>query len=310
MSSEVDILLATYNGQKYIEQQLNSIVGQSYSNWKLYIRDDGSIDDTLAIVKRYISNYPEKMYLVEDGLERLGPAKSFEQLCVHSDSKYIAFCDQDDVWLPFKLQLQIEKMIELEEVHKTNKPILVHTDLVVVDDRLNLVSESFWQYQHLAPGKMSTLRRQLVQNCVTGCTVLINRSLIELALPIPQKVIMHDWWLALVAVSEGVMCEVNVPTVKYRQHENNDTGAKHWGLRFIIKSIKRGRDLQIQSLLKTRTQAVMLLESNVLSDKNRKIVERYISMYSGNWFLRRIKMFRMGFFKYGLFRNIAMFLRI
>ena len=310
MTYQIDILLSTFNGEKYLSTQIDSLLNQTYKNWRLLIRDDLSTDGTMSLVNDYKSKFPDKITVLDNHAINKGVVGSFETLIEASSAQYVAFCDQDDVWSPNKLQLQIEKIISLENKHGISTPILVHTDLAVVDDKLNVVSESFWQYQHLAPGKMSTLRRQLVQNCVTGCTVLINRSLIELALPIPQKVIMHDWWLALVAVSEGVMCEVNVPTVKYRQHENNDTGAKHWGLRFIIKSIKRGRDLQIQSLLKTRTQAVMLLESNVLSDKNRKIVERYISMYSGNWFLRRIKMFRMGFFKYGLFRNIAMFLRI
>lgn len=125
-----------------------------------------------------------------------------------------------------------------------------------------------------------------------------------------QAVIMHDWWMALIAVSEGIVCGLNAKTVKYRQHDNNDTGAKQWGLGFIIKTIRQGFGPQLQNLIKTRVQAEALVGVGVLSDVNRRIVRRYISLFSSNWFKRRIDMLRMRFLKYGVIRNIAMFLRI
>jgi len=310
MADTIEILLPTYNGEKFLSEQIDSLLNQTYKNWHLIIRDDISNDGTMSLVNEYKQKYPDNISILDNQFIKKGIVGSFESLIEASSAQYIAFCDQDDVWLPNKLQLQIEKIVKLEELYGCSMPILVHTDLIVVDDELNLLSESFWQYQHLAPDKMCSLQRQLVQNCVTGCTVLVNRPLLELALPIPKGVIMHDWWLALIAVSEGVLCELDAATVKYRQHDNNDTGAKHWGVHFIIKAIRQSRHLQIQSLMKTRTQAEALLSVNILNDENREIVERYISMYSGNWFARRIEMFRMGFFKYGLLRNIAMFLRI
>jgi len=134
--------------------------------------------------------------------------------------------------------------------------------------------------------------------------------LIERVLPFPEGVIMHDWWTALIGVSAGIVCGMNIPTVKYRQHDKNDTGAKRWGLGFIIRSASRGRESQLRSLQKTCVQAEALMAAGVLNDKNSRIVRKYVSLYTGNWLIRRIEMLRGGFFKYGVLRNIAMLLRI
>jgi glycosyltransferase involved in cell wall biosynthesis len=310
MTYLVDILLPTYNGEKFLSAQIDSLLGQTYSEWRLIIRDDLSSDGTLSLINNYKEKYPDKIYLLNNQSIKKGIIGSFEALLEFSTAPYVALCDQDDVWNDDKLLLQADKIRELEAFYGSSMPILVHTDLCVVNDCLDMISESFWNYQHFSPDKMCSLPRMLVQNSVTGCTVLVNRPLVELALPFPDGVIMHDWWMALIAVSEGIVYDMKVATVKYRQHDNNDTGAKQWGLDFIIRWIRRGRDLQRLSLLKTRTQAAALISANILSNKNRKITERYISMYSSNWLMRRIEMFRMGFFKYGLLKNIAMFWRI
>ena len=310
MTYPVDILLPTYDGEKFLSAQIDSLLRQTYNNWKLIIRDDLSSDGTLSLINEYKNKYPDKIHVVDNQSIKKGVIDSFGCLLEVSTSRYVAFCDQDDVWASDKLLLEIGKMRELEATHGDSMPILVHTDLSVVDGQLRKISDSFWKYQHLDPAKMSSLPRMLVQNCVTGCTVLINRPLIELAFPFPKGVIMHDWWIALIAVSEGVMCDMKTTTIQYRQHDNNDTGAKKWGLGFIIRTIRQGRELQLQSLLRTRVQAEALVEAGVLSDINRQIVEKYVSLYSSNWIMRHIEMLRMGFFKYGVIRNMAMFLRI
>lgn len=306
----VDILLPTYNGEKFLSAQIDSLLHQTYSDWRLIIKDDLSSDSTLSLVNEYKDKYPDKIVVLGNQSLKKGVIGSFENLLEVSAAHYVAFCDQDDVWNSDKLLLQVKKMRELEAIHGESMPILIHTDLSVVDDRLEMISESLWKHQHISPEKMSALRRLLVQNCVTGCTVLINRPLAKLALPFPEDVIMHDWWMALIAVSEGVLCDMRATTVKYRQHDNNDTGAKHWSPGFIFKSIFLGRQLQRKNLLKTCAQANALISANVLSDANREIVERYIAMYGRNWFARRLDMIRMEFFKYGLIRNIAMFFRL
>jgi glycosyltransferase involved in cell wall biosynthesis len=310
MNCTIDILLPVYNGEKYLAAQLDSLLMQSYADWSLIIRDDLSTDNTLALVQDYVSKYPDRICVLGNQTLKKGVVGSYDSLLHASTARYIAFCDQDDVWRPDKLSLQMKKMKELESMHGESSPILVHTDLSVVDDGLCMISSSFWKFQHLKPDTMSKLPRLLVQNCVTGCTALINRPLIERALPIPKGAIMHDWWIALVAISEGIVCDMKETTVNYRQHDNNDTGARQWGLGYIINALIYGREMQLHSLLKTRVQAEALISANVLNDVSRRIVEKYIALYNTNWFMRRIEMFRMGFFKYGIVRNIAMFLRL
>lgn len=309
MISQIDILLPTCDGEKFLSKQIDSLLFQTFSNWRLLIRDDLSSDGTMSIIKKYKKKYPDRIYVVDNELIKKGIVGSFECLLNMSVSPYVAFCDQDDVWAPDKLFVQMNEIKSLENKYGDSMPALVHTDLTVVDSQLKLINASFWRYQHLNPHKMTTLRRLLVQNCVTGCTVMINRSLVKVMLPFPENVIMHDWWVALVAVSEGVVSFVSRPTVQYRQHDSNDTGAKRWGINLIFKAMLHGRKPLLQSLLSTRDQAVALLQAD-LNDANICIIKRYVSMYDSNWFSRRIEMLRMRFFKYGVIRNIAMFLRI
>ena len=310
MNNSIDILLATYNGEEYLEQQINSVIEQQYNNWRLIIRDDGSTDSTLQILSKYSQSYPDKIQLVDDTLGRLGPSASFGQLLYCSTAPYIAFCDQDDVWLPDKLLLLKRRMLYTEDTHGTEVPVLVHSDLEVVDDRMGKLAGSFWAYQNINPAKMQSLQRLLVQNCVTGCATLVNRSLVDCALPILHGAIMHDWWFALLAVSLGKIENVDTATVKYRQHAANDTGAKKWGIGFVFRAMLTRRKLYRDSIRKTREQARALITSGRLDTEQSEIVSRYIGMFACNWLYRRILVIRMGFYKYGLIRNIALLLWI
>ncbi len=271
----------------------------------MYIRDDGSTDATLKIICSYIELHPDQITLVNDSLGNLGPAKSFSFLMQKTTAPYLAFCDQDDVWLPNKLSLQLKKMKEAEEKHSISCPLLVHTDLIVVDNDLNKIKNSFWEYQKLSPEKMRRFNRLLMQNFVTGCACLINRNLANLSMPIPEKVVMHDWWIALIAQLKGKIINVTEPTIMYRQHGMNDTGAKRWGIAFILAQFKSGTSNMYKSLLKTRDQAIALSKLTLLTKNERDVVNSYIEMFQLNWFERRIFMLKNGFIKYGFLRNIA-----
>lgn len=307
MSYKVDILLSTCNGEKYLSTQIDSLLNQSYKNWNLIIRDDLSSDGTIPLVNAYIANFPDKISILDNQSIKKGVVGSFEKLIEASSAPYVVFCDQDDVWCEDKLEIQIAKMVELENRHGSDFPILIHTDLVVVNNELEVLNNSFWCYQHLSPYKMKSLNRTLVHNCVTGCTVMVNRGLINKSLPIPRDVIMHDWWLALVAVAEGRIYSINTSTVRYRQHGGNDTGATHWNVQYITKSIFSKSSCHKSQLYKTYKQAYALLNSKILSPENREIVEKYVEMYEMGWIKRRLEMIRMGFYKYGILRNLAMF---
>ncbi len=240
-----DIILSTYNGEKYLSQQLDSILNQTYKDWKLIIRDDGSVDSTLQIIEKYISRYPDKIQLIPS-IGNLGPMLSFGELLKVSTSKYIALCDQDDVWLENKLTLFHEKMLEIENRY-SDMPILIHSDLFVVDKNLKIVNESFWNKLGLNPN-IKSLSYYLSSNNITGCSIILNNKLRELVIPIPSDASMHDWWLAMNASFFGVIEHFDTKTMYYRQHEGNVVGAQHIITRipkffYYIKKIKKQANL-------------------------------------------------------------------
>jgi hypothetical protein len=222
----VAVVLATYNGSRFIRQQVESIQRQSYGQWTLYIRDDGSRDDTVAI-EQEIAAADHRIRLVQDTLGNQGAIGNFAALMefsLEAGADYVFFADQDDVWLPEKVSLMLEAMRRLEVEVGKEGPILVHSDLSVVNDELEQRAESFMRYSKLMP-VTDDLGVLLCQNRVTGCAAVINRNLLELASPLPKEVLMHDWWLAQLAAAAGRIGFVADTLVKYRQHGGNVLGA-------------------------------------------------------------------------------------
>jgi glycosyltransferase involved in cell wall biosynthesis len=294
---KIDILLASYNGERFIGQQIDSILSQTYTNWKLIIRDDKSSDRTPQIIKEYASKYSDKIRILDSNNRNLGVVKNFEELLKASDSNYICFCDQDDVWLPFKLEKTLEKMLKTEKLNP-KKPVLVHTDMKVVNDKLIEINASFFKYQNIDP-KLRTMGRALVQNTVTGCTVMINAKLKSLITPFSEKVVIHDWYSELVALEYGKVDYLDSQTVLYRQHNTNELGAKRYGLSYMFEQITKL--FTKGNLLKGQVQASLL---------NDRIAKIYSTLNKQNWFKRRYYMFKYGFYKKGLLRNIGLFLKI
>ncbi len=226
----IDILLATYNGEAFLEEQLDSIAAQTHGDWRLIARDDGSADRTAEILDAFRARHPDKVVVLQDGDGNLGLVANFSRLMERSDAPYAAFCDQDDVWMPEKLALCLAKMHELEREQGQEQgaevPLLVFTDLTVVDEELKVIDPSFWHYQGLRPERCDTLGRLLLHNVVTGCTALLNSALVDRSGPVPDAAKVHDWWVALVAVALGRLGYISRPTVLYRQHGENLIGAQ------------------------------------------------------------------------------------
>ncbi len=241
-SPRIDILLATFNGELYLAEQLDSVRAQTYGNWRLLARDDGSTDATPAILRRYAALEPERIAIVEDGPCGLGARGNFSRLMQRADADYVMFCDQDDVWLPGKIDTLLGAMRKLESETGADAPLLVHSDLRVVGPGLEELHPSFWAYQSIDPDFGKSINRLLIQNVVTGCAALCNRRLVELSRPIPPESLMHDWWLALVAVSYGRIAYVADATVLYRQHGANTLGAKRKTLlTWLLRGVRSPR---------------------------------------------------------------------
>lgn len=228
----VDVLLATYNGSKYLVEQLESILAQTYPNVRILISDDGSTDATMEILRQYHARWGTRLVLLPNPSAGKGVIRNFENLMLASLddglASWVVFSDQDDVWYPEKIAVTLSEMRRTEGSDGRNTPCLVHSDLVVVDEELAVLSPSFARYQRMMPGACSPLSLLSV-NQVTGCTMMVNRALLQMALPLPTETIMHDWWCALISGS-GRRSFIDTPLMLYRQHGANQVGAKDRGL--------------------------------------------------------------------------------
>ena len=222
MNEKIDVLLATYNGEKYLREQIDSILNQTYSNIRLVISDDCSKDNTRKIIKEYeekddrvISYFHEK---------NLGYVKNFEFLLTKVENDIYMLSDQDDVWLPTKIEHTYNKMVE------TNAD-LVFTDLEVVDENLKMMYPSFNDYMKLSRKikKYKTdYRLQYLYNCVSGCTLMSKKKFLDMILPIPtqSKYAIHDTWIATAIANNGKVEYLDEKTILYRQHGNNQVGTE------------------------------------------------------------------------------------
>lgn len=225
-SSEVMVLLSAWNGERYIAEQIESIRAQSFRNWQLVVRDDDSTDDTVAIVRKIAAGDP-RISLIEDSKGNLGPWASFGSLLFHAydlGAQYVFLSDQDDVWLPDKMERQLSLIRAAETSGDASQPLLVHSDLQVVDAELRPIHQSFSEYERTSYDADDPLRTLLIHNAVVGCTIAVNRQLLEFALPLPLGS-LHDWWLSLCTAATGKILRTSTPTVRYRHHDSNVVGA-------------------------------------------------------------------------------------
>ncbi len=223
-SAAVDILMSTYCGEKYVGEQIDSLLRQTFGDWRLLVRDDGSTDATPEIVRGYAERYPGRILFVEEGVN-VGARESFSRLGRHATARYIMYCDQDDVWLPEKIAISRRKIVEMETRFGEGTPILVFTDMTIVDESLNVIDDSFRRYAGLFP-RNATFGKLLLRNVAAGCSMIVNRALLNLALPFPGGIVMHDYWQMLVAAALGKIGWSDEKTVLYRQHPGNALGIR------------------------------------------------------------------------------------
>ncbi len=307
MDGYVDILMAVYNGERFLNEQIASIVKQSHRNIHLTIRDDASTDNTLKIIQEARQQHPDLISCIQSK-QNQGLLQNFSQLMEHSQGPYVMLCDQDDVWHEDKVHLTLSKMREAERNYGKNVPLLIHTDLKVVDQSLKSIHPSFWSYCQLNPAKGLTLNRLLAQNTITGCTLMANRALIKLALPIPKECIMHDWWFGLVAAAFGKVAIVPEATMLYRQHGGNDTGAKKYGLLSYVKRFYTSstRQKMEQNYRQRYIQASVFLDryNSLLKPEQKKLFEIFLQTEKASTPKKAFWIHRYNLRKQGLLRQL------
>jgi hypothetical protein len=233
--SPVYILLATFNGRRFLEALLASLYAQEDGNWRLLVYDDGSIDGTPEILARAARN-EHRVSIQASRPEHLGSTASFfllMQRALDMGARYFALCDQDDVWLPEKLKQQRAVIHALEGAGHANRALLCWSDLSWIDGQGKTLARSHFRRAGAGAALRGPGPWLLAMNAVPGCAMLGNRALLEKALPQPPGVAHHDWWLALVAATCGCVEVLDRPVVGYRQHGRNLIGAASPGTKVL-----------------------------------------------------------------------------
>ncbi|MBN8874232.1 MAG: glycosyltransferase [Rhodospirillales bacterium] len=233
--ARVAILLSTFNGARFLRPQLHSLLGQTHRDWVLYWRDDGSTDDTVPLMRRFLATLSPGQGVALEEAERVGLTESFLRLlraATRDGVPYAAFADQDDVWLPEKLARAVAAL----ETVSPQRCALYFARQMLVDADLRRIAISF--PLHRPPGFPTAL----TQNVATGCTVVLNRAaMVTIAGSRAPAACLHDWWSYLVvAAGGGALLADQEPVVLYRQHRGNTVGAPSSLFRRGIAALRRG----------------------------------------------------------------------
>lgn len=387
----INIIMSVYNGEKYLEEQIESILCSTYSNFRLFIFDDCSTDSSFEIAQKYVKRYKHRVFAfkndvnmgstksflynlkkVSDKINSIhegeiansymgkagwlrrfkksdnknvsmkskafnltakaitsikkgavylkGKAAGFAGLGNQNDKKekkqtkkklfeYYMFCDQDDIWLKDKLTVTLKKLIRVELRHGKHKPALVYTDAILVDEKLNYQSRSFYKTNHMK-GKKADLGKVLMENRSIGCTCMFNQALCDLVGDDYEGIRYHDWWIALIGVTFGNIKFLKTPTMMYRQHEGNQVGQKKFK-DYLSSRMKDMKDNK-RRLEETRAQAESFYYEyhGLMKKKQGKMLRAFINLDVSTPLMKRVTIIRYGFFKSGIIRNIGLLLTV
>lgn len=305
----IDIVMATYNGSRYITEQIESILENTYKEWRLFVCDDGSSDNTALLVKELMKKHPEQIFWCPNETNQ-GVTKNFLIGARKCSGDYIMFCDQDDVWLPHKIEATFRKMQETEKTYGSDIPVAVFTDAKVADGMLLVKEESFHRSNHLDTTLLD-FPHMLMENKIMGCTLMFNKTLKDMLNKLPEHARMHDWWIGLIASGFGRIAYLNQPTMLYRQHGGNEVGSQKFSAGKVMQQAAAVKKLK-QAVVETQKQAVDFYDmyKDVLGAKQRKMVCEFASLNNKNFIARRVSLLKYGFWKSGAIRNAGLFLII
>ena len=289
----IAIILASYNGRAYIGEQIDSIFNQTRQDFYLYISDDGSNDGTPELIRSCQAKYPDRIVL-HINEKNSGSAKYnfLDAMLKNVADDYFMLCDQDDVWLPDKIERSMQAMEAAEAEYGKETPLLVHTDLRVVDKDLQTMWDSFNEGIGIDPSHCG-LEQLVVRNTLTGCTALYNKALAK-CLRMPDFCVMHDGWLAQTAAAFGKIEYLPIPTVLYRQHGDNEIGAKRINsLTYYLNAVLHYQQIK-KNLADTYRQAQSLLDvyGNALGKEQARFLLDYAAIPGYPSKLKRCKEIR------------------
>lgn len=266
----IDIVLATYNGEKFIEQQLLSLIAQTYKDWRCIVHDDGSKDRTLEIVRKFCA-LDSRFVLVEDSVRLKNPGKNFLHTLKYSTSDFICFCDQDDIWLESKL----EKLLCAIKTKDNSIPQAVFSNAYLWNSNTNKI---YGQATLAFPRNVESL---LFLNCgIQGAAAIFNKKMREVLLVPIENIAMHDWYLTIAACTFGKIDYLHENLMLYRQHGNNVTGnAAGSFLSKIMNFFRNSRPLIDKKHFESLVSFYKVWKKSI-SEKDSKLIEEFICSVS------------------------------
>ncbi len=306
MKEQVHIVMATYNGEKYVREQLDSLLVQTHENLTIEVCDDGSTDGTVAIVEEYAKR--DKRVSLYRNAKNQGYVKNFLEGIKRCQAPYVMLCDQDDIWQRDKVEQTLAEMIQAER-EMPDKPVLVFTNAVSFDSDTGKELGLFHETSHLNVKKVDTAHLFMENKCI-GCTMMMNRAVLPFLNELPEEIRVHDWWLALICSHFGVIRYIPKVTLRYRQHEGNQIGGTSYS-GYLKKRLAHIRE-QRQALLLTYRQgaAFFRIFGDRMDKKQREVAGHFAGMEQAGFLRRRCCLIRYGFWKSGFIRNAGLFLLI
>lgn len=263
MDKKVAVLISTYNGEKYLREQLDSILNQTYKNIEIVIRDDGSQDSTVEIVKEYKQNY--KNIILEQG-QNVGFIKSFFKLLELAEADYYAYCDQDDFWMENKVELAVQTL----EKADNSKPNMVFGNSDYYDENMNFMSKG---EKH----KTFSFKNSLYECVAQGMTMTINQKAKEIITEnVPEKCLFHDWWTYMICSGMGEVLYNDETVVKYRRFQKNATAEGQSALKIFLWRIKKLiSDSGMKDIKMQQIEYKKMFYDN-LSYENKKVLDIFV----------------------------------
>lgn len=284
---KVAVLMASYNGEKFIKEQIDSILNQTYKNIDIYISDDNSTDNTIKIIQQYAEKNHNIKY-IQNNFENSGAKNNFANIFDKVNGyDYYMFCDQDDFWCKKKVEHVIEKAKKLE---KDENFILIYNDLSITDSKLGVKEKSLINKENKYLPKTKVFNHFLVQAYFPGCAMTFNDKLKQKVKSIPNCAEMHDWWVALIAAYYGNVFFLNEPLQLYRQHENNVVGSIKNNS--IVSRIKKISKLKEEKQIWKKYQNTVLLQAkeilnNYETSPNIEELKKFIEIMEKKYIIRK-----------------------
>ena len=307
MKPTCDILMAAYNGQKYGPELLDSLLAQTYQDYRLLVRDDGSSDRTMEMLRAYEPKFGGRMQFLETTAPTGSALGNFSILMAASDADYVICADIDDVWFPEKVADTVASLRQAEAERSADTPVYVFSDVVPVDADLKQVAKSYWAFKQIDPAVGSRLSQSLVCAVMLGCASGMNRALVRRCLPIPNNVTGHDWWALLVAIVFGEVRYIPKTTMLYRLHGNNQSAPKKVGFLNYLQS-KHGVGFVRHGMERRREQARALMErfGDSLDPQSRAVIAGFVATGGQGFIQRRVSLLRGNYLYSDLPRNLAL----